>query len=89
MNKSDLKSCDCEKTETAKHFWEADNNFKWDQTKVVDRESMLILRNTKESIYSLKNPNHINKISQMLAEMWLPNLQQVLAIYFTSVGSNQ
>ena len=30
MNKSDLKSCDSEKTEIAKHFWEADNNFKWD-----------------------------------------------------------
>ena len=30
MNKSDLKSCDCEKTEIVKHFWEADNNFKWD-----------------------------------------------------------
>ena len=30
MNKSDLKSCDCEKTEIAKHYWEADHNFKWD-----------------------------------------------------------
>ena len=35
--------CDCEKNETAKHCWEADRNFSWDQKKVVDRESTLIL----------------------------------------------
>ena len=43
--------------------WEADYNFSWDQKKVVDRESRLIPRKIKETIHSLKNPNHINKIS--------------------------
>ena len=48
-----LKSCsdkhersvgnrDFEKKEIAKHFWEADHNFSWDQQKIVDREIRLI-----------------------------------------------
>ena len=41
--------------------WEADHNFNWDQKKVIDRESRLIPRKIKETIHSLKNPNHINK----------------------------
>ena len=41
---------------------QADHNFNWDQKKVTDRESKLIPRNIKETIPSLKNPNHINKI---------------------------
>ena len=28
--------------EIAKHCWEADHNFSWDQKKVVDKESRLI-----------------------------------------------
>ena len=43
--------------------------------KVIDRESRLIRRKIKETMHSLKNPNHINKISYMLPEIWLPNLQ--------------
>ena len=65
----------CDKNEIAKHCWEADHNFSWDQKKVVDRESRLIPRKVKESIHSLKNPNHTNKISYMLPEIWLPNLR--------------
>ena len=53
--------------------WEADYNFSWDQKKVVDRESRLIPRKIKETILSLKNPYHINKISYMVPEIWLPN----------------
>ena len=41
---------------------QADHNFNWDQKKVIDRESKLIPMNIKETIPSLKNPNHINKI---------------------------
>ena len=63
------------KNEIAKHCWEADHNFNWDQKKVVDRKSRLIPRKIKETIHSLKNPNHINKISYMLPEIWLPNLR--------------
>ena len=37
----------------AKHCWEADHNFHWDQKKVNDRESRLIPRKIKETIHSL------------------------------------
>ena len=68
-------NCDCDKNEIAKHCGEADHNFSWDQKKVVDRESRLIPRKIDETIHSLKNPNHINKISSMIPEIWLSNLQ--------------
>ena len=54
--------------------WEADHNFNCNQKKVIDRESRLIPRKIKETIHYLKNPNHFNKISYMLPEIWLPNL---------------
>ena len=57
------------------HCWEADHNFNWDQKEVIDRESRLIPRKVKETIHSLKNPNHINKIPYMFPEIWLPNLR--------------
>ena len=74
-HKRSIRNCDCDKNETVKHCWEADHKFGWDQRKVVDRESRLVFRKIKETIPSLKNPNHINKISYMLPEIWLPNLQ--------------
>ena len=42
---------------------------------LIGRESRLIPRKIKETIHSLKNPNHISKISYMLPEIWLPNLR--------------
>ena len=48
---------------------------KLDDKKVIDWESRLIPRKIKETIHSLRNPNHINKISYMLPEIWLTNLQ--------------
>ena len=74
-HKRSVRNCDCEKNETAKKCWEADHNFSWDQKKVVDRESRLIPKKIQETIYSLKSPNHINKISYMLPEIWPPNLR--------------
>ena len=68
-HKRSVRNCDCEKNEIAKHCGEADHNFSWYQKKVVDRESRLIPRKIKETIRSLKNPNHINNISYMLPEM--------------------
>ena len=73
-HKRSVRNCDYDKNEIDKHSWEADHNFSWDQTKVIYRESRLIPRKIKETIYSLKNPNHINKMSYMLPEIWLPNL---------------
>ena len=70
-----VRNYDCDKNEIAKHCWEADHNFNWNQKKVIDRENRLIPRKIKENIHSLKNPNHINKTSYMLPEIWLPNLR--------------
>ena len=65
-HKRSIRNCDCHKNETAKHCWEGDQNFNWDQKKVIDKESRLVPRKIKETIHSLKNANHIKKISYML-----------------------
>ena len=85
-HKRSVRYCDCEKNEIEKHCWEVDCNFSLDQKKVIDRESRLISRKIKETIHSLKSPNHINKISYILPEIRLFNFQ--LFIYFTSIDSN-
>ena len=57
-HKISVRNCDCnEINEIAKQCWEADHKFSWEQKKVVDSESRLILR---------KNPNHVNKIFYIL-----------------------
>ena len=43
-HKRSARNCDCDKNEIAKHCWEADHNFNWDQKKFIDRESGLIPR---------------------------------------------
>ena len=73
--KRSVRNCDCDKNEIAKHCWEADHNFNWDQKKVIDRESRLIPIKIKETIHVLKNPNQINKIFYMLPEIQVPNLR--------------
>ena len=50
-----------------KHCWEAVPNYSCDQKKVFDRENRLIPRKIKETIHSLRNPNHFNEISYMLS----------------------
>ena len=37
-HKRSVRNYDCDKNEIAKHCWEADHNFNWDQKKVIDRE---------------------------------------------------
>ena len=74
-HKRSISNCSCDKNEIAKYCWEADRNFNWVQMEVTDRENRSIPRKIKETIHCLKNPNHINKISYMLPEIWLPNLQ--------------
>ena len=64
-HKRSIRNCDCDKIEIAKHCWEADHNFNWDQKKVINKESSLIPWKIKETMHSLKNSNHINKISYM------------------------
>ena len=49
------------------------NNFSQDQKMAVDNKSWLTPRNNKETIHSMRNPNHINKIPHMLPEILLPN----------------
>ena len=75
-NKRCVRNCNSDKNEIAKQCWEAHHNFNWDQKKVIDRKiPMKIPMKIKENIHSLKNPNHINKVSYMLTEIWLPNLR--------------
>ena len=38
-------------------------------------------RKLKKNIHSLKNPYHINKISYLFPEIWLPNLRSFLVTY--------
>ena len=80
QNKS-VRNCNCGKNEIAKHFWEADHNFSWDQKKVIGRERRLISRMIKVTINSLKTPNHINKLSYTLPEIWLPSLLWFFVTY--------
>ena len=63
--KKSVRNCDCEKSEIAKHCWEADFNSSSDKKKVVDSERRLSPMKIKETIHSLKNPNNINKISKI------------------------
>ena len=49
--KRSVRNCHCDKSEIAKHCWEANHNFSWDQKKVVDRESRWIPRKMKEIIH--------------------------------------
>ena len=74
-HKRSVRNCDCDKNEIAKHCWEANHNFNWYQKKVIDWKSRLIPRQIKETIHSLKNPNHINQIVYMLPAIWLHNLR--------------
>ena len=62
-HKRSVRNCDCDKNEIAKHCWEADHNFSWDQKKVVNRESRSTPWKIKETIHSLKYPIYINNIS--------------------------
>ena len=68
-HKRSVRSCNCKKNEITKRFWEADHNFNCDRKKVVDRESRLIPWKIKKTMHSLKNPNHLNKVSYMLLEI--------------------
>ena len=75
-HKRSVRNSDGKKNEIAKNCWEADHNFHWNQKKVVvDRQSRLICRRIKETAFSSKNSNHINKIVFMLPEIRLPNLR--------------
>ena len=68
-HKRSVRNFDSDRNEIAKHCWEADHNFNFDQKRVIDSKSRLILRKIKETLHSFKNPNHINKISYMVPEI--------------------
>ena len=70
-----VRTCNCRKNLAGKYYWKEYHNFVWDQKKVFDRESRLLSRKIKETIHFLEYPNHINKFSFMLPEIWILNLQ--------------
>ena len=47
-----IKNWNCDKNEIAKHCWEADLNFSWDQKKFAGRVSRLIPKKIKQIIYN-------------------------------------
>lgn len=59
-----------------------DYSFNWDQKEVVARECCRIYRKMKETIYSLKNLNHINKVTYTCSEIWLPKFMLASSVKF-------
>ena len=51
---------------------------------VLNKENRLIPKSIKGTMHSSKNSNHINKISNMLLEIWLPNV----LIFFTLLDAD-
>ena len=88
-HKRTVRNCDCDKNEIVKHCWDADHNFNWNQKRFIDRKSSLIFRKIKEIIYSLKNPNDVNKIfTCFLKYGFLIYGSSELLVYVTFVDSN-
>ena len=44
-----VRNWNCDRNKIAKHCWEADYNFNWNQNKVIDRESRLVPRKIKKN----------------------------------------
>ena len=47
-HKRSVRNCNCDKNEIAKHSWEADHNFNWDQKKVIERKAGYFLGRSKK-----------------------------------------
>ena len=47
-HKRSARNWDCDKNDIAKHCWEEDHNFNWDEKKVIDRESWLLPGRSKK-----------------------------------------
>ena len=73
---SAVKNGNVAKYEIAEHSWKYDHRIDWDNKTIIDRERFLIARKAKETIHSLADKNHINSISYVLPDIWLPILQQ-------------
>ena len=87
MNTKYVWNCDCDKDKIVEYCWEADHNFSWDQKKVNDRECRLIPWKIKETIHSLKNPNHINKFPALFLKYgFLTYGSSKLLTYLTSIN---
>ena len=50
-----------QKNKISKHSWDEDHTFNLDEKNVPDRESTSTPRKIKETIHSLKKPNHFKK----------------------------
>ena len=70
-----VRNGDTDKNEIADHCWENDHEMNWDERKVIDTEAYIKDRKIKETIHSLKDENHINSISYILPNIWIPNIR--------------
>ena len=88
-HKRSVRNCDCDKNEIAKHCWEADHNFNWDQEKVIDRESRLISRKIKEPYILSRILTTLTKFPTYFQKYgFLIYGSSELLIYVTSVDYN-
>ena len=74
-HKRAVKNGDTEKNEIADHCWSQNHSMNWENRKIIDRETYTTARKIKETIHSIADNNHINSISYVLPDIWLPNLQ--------------
>ena len=47
-NKESIGNCDCHKNELVKHCWETDENFSWDQRKMLIEKAGKFLGRSKK-----------------------------------------
>ena len=70
-----VRNGDTDKNEIADHCWENDHEMNWDERKIIDTEAYIKERKIKETIHSIKDRNHINSISYILPNIWIPNIR--------------
>ena len=61
--------------ETADHCWKYNHDFDWENKKIMDYKANTTTRKIKETIHSLCNNNHINRILCRLPNTWFPALK--------------
>ena len=66
LEQMSIKNQDVDKNEIADHCWKNDHEMNWEERKVIDVEPYIYARKIKETIYSIKDKNHINNITTFL-----------------------
>ena len=70
-----VRAVDTRRYKTTDHCWKYNNDFNWENEKIMDYEANTTTRKIKETIHSLSNNNHINGTSYRLPHIWFPALK--------------